>query len=249
MSTRLLVIGEALVDIVAAPSGERTEHVGGSPANVRVTHRSLFDGSNQGIALTDAPAFSFQGHPEASPGPHDVAPLFDRFIENAPDAHVTFVRASPRGRDDHLHGGTASVGQVEDRGDVVERLLRRPVDVLAVVRVRRGDDDHRDRRPAVAQLDEDVEAVGIAEAEEPHSTFLENALAQQGLIRPRDRRVLGGVCAGLAEHLGVRVQHVRLAFIVTSLAGGAGIAAYIFLWALTPQVRDAPDAPAAPTSA
>ncbi len=49
------------------------------PANVRVTHRSLFDGSNQGIALTDAPAFSFQGHPEASPGPHDVAGLFDRF--------------------------------------------------------------------------------------------------------------------------------------------------------------------------
>ncbi len=50
------------------------------PANVRVTHRSLFDGSNQGIALSDAPAFSFQGHPEASPGPHDVAPLFDRFV-------------------------------------------------------------------------------------------------------------------------------------------------------------------------
>ena len=50
------------------------------PANVRVTHRSLFDGSNQGIALTDAPAFSFQGHPEASPGPHDVAPLFDQFV-------------------------------------------------------------------------------------------------------------------------------------------------------------------------
>ncbi len=50
------------------------------PANVRVTHRSLFDGSNQGIALTDTPAFSFQGHPEASPGPHDVAYLFDRFI-------------------------------------------------------------------------------------------------------------------------------------------------------------------------
>ena len=50
------------------------------PANVRVTHRSLFDGSNQGIELTDAPAFSFQGHPEASPGPHDVAPLFDKFI-------------------------------------------------------------------------------------------------------------------------------------------------------------------------
>ncbi len=50
------------------------------PANVRVTHRSLFDGSNQGIALNDAPAFSFQGHPEASPGPHDLAPLFDRFV-------------------------------------------------------------------------------------------------------------------------------------------------------------------------
>ncbi|MGV8959015.1 MAG: glutamine-hydrolyzing carbamoyl-phosphate synthase small subunit [Stenotrophomonas sp.] len=50
------------------------------PANVRTTHRSLFDGSNQGIALTDAPAFSFQGHPEASPGPHDVASLFDRFV-------------------------------------------------------------------------------------------------------------------------------------------------------------------------
>jgi len=50
------------------------------PGNVRVTHRSLFDGSNQGIELADAPAFSFQGHPEASPGPHDVAPLFDRFV-------------------------------------------------------------------------------------------------------------------------------------------------------------------------
>ncbi|HEY5614279.1 MAG TPA: glutamine-hydrolyzing carbamoyl-phosphate synthase small subunit [Lysobacter sp.] len=50
------------------------------PATARVTHRSLFDGSNQGIELTDAPAFSFQGHPEASPGPHDVAPLFDKFV-------------------------------------------------------------------------------------------------------------------------------------------------------------------------
>jgi len=50
------------------------------PANVRATHRSLFDGSLQGIELTDAPAYSFQGHPEASPGPHDVAGLFDRFI-------------------------------------------------------------------------------------------------------------------------------------------------------------------------
>ena len=50
------------------------------PANLRTTHRSLFDGSLQGLARTDRPAFSFQGHPEASPGPHDVAPLFDRFI-------------------------------------------------------------------------------------------------------------------------------------------------------------------------
>ena len=50
------------------------------PATLRATHRSLFDGSLQGIARTDRPAFSFQGHPEASPGPHDVAPLFDRFI-------------------------------------------------------------------------------------------------------------------------------------------------------------------------
>ena len=50
------------------------------PANLRVTHVSLFDGSNQGIARTDVPAFSFQGHPEASPGPHDVAYLFDRFV-------------------------------------------------------------------------------------------------------------------------------------------------------------------------
>ena len=48
--------------------------------NVRVTHVSLFDGSLQGIALTDKPAFSFQGHPEASPGPHDLAYLFDRFV-------------------------------------------------------------------------------------------------------------------------------------------------------------------------
>ncbi|MEQ1772867.1 MAG: glutamine-hydrolyzing carbamoyl-phosphate synthase small subunit [Burkholderiales bacterium] len=50
------------------------------PANCRVTHVSLFDGSLQGFALTDKPAFCFQGHPEASPGPHDVAYLFDRFI-------------------------------------------------------------------------------------------------------------------------------------------------------------------------
>lgn len=51
------------------------------PAGVRVTHRSLFDQSLQGIELVDAPAFGFQGHPEASPGPHDAAPLFDHFID------------------------------------------------------------------------------------------------------------------------------------------------------------------------
>tara|TARA_R110002167_G_scaffold57840_8_gene163830 strand:+ start:72979 stop:74124 length:1146 start_codon:yes stop_codon:yes gene_type:complete len=51
------------------------------PANIKVTHKSLFDGSLQGIHLTDKPAFSFQGHPEASPGPTDAAPLFDHFIE------------------------------------------------------------------------------------------------------------------------------------------------------------------------
>jgi carbamoyl-phosphate synthase small subunit len=51
------------------------------PAILRVTHRSLFDGTIQGLARTDAPAFCFQGHPEASPGPHDVAPLFDHFIK------------------------------------------------------------------------------------------------------------------------------------------------------------------------
>ena len=50
------------------------------PDNVRAIHRSLFDGTLQGIELTDRPAFSFQGHPEASPGPQDVSPLFDRFV-------------------------------------------------------------------------------------------------------------------------------------------------------------------------
>ncbi len=50
------------------------------PANLRPTHISLFDGSLQGVARTDVPAFSFQGHPEASPGPHDLSYLFDRFI-------------------------------------------------------------------------------------------------------------------------------------------------------------------------
>ncbi len=50
------------------------------PANIRATHRSLFDGSLQGLRFTDRPAFGFQGHPEASPGPHDIAALFDEFV-------------------------------------------------------------------------------------------------------------------------------------------------------------------------
>ena len=51
------------------------------PACLKATHVSLFDGSLQGIHRTDKPAFSFQGHPEASPGPHDAAGLFDHFID------------------------------------------------------------------------------------------------------------------------------------------------------------------------
>ena len=52
------------------------------PNNVEATHRSLFDGSLQGITFKDQPAFGFQGHPEASPGPHDLLPLFERFIQD-----------------------------------------------------------------------------------------------------------------------------------------------------------------------
>jgi carbamoyl-phosphate synthase small subunit len=57
------------------------------PANCRVTHRSLFDGTLQGFARTDRPAFCFQGHPEASPGPHDVDYLFDRFVRMMTERH------------------------------------------------------------------------------------------------------------------------------------------------------------------
>jgi carbamoyl-phosphate synthase small subunit len=52
------------------------------PPNLRPTHVSLFDGTLQGLARTDRPAFCFQGHPEASPGPHDIAYLFDRFVSS-----------------------------------------------------------------------------------------------------------------------------------------------------------------------
>ncbi len=57
------------------------------PANVEVTHRSLFDGSLQGFRLTDRPAFCFQGHPEASPGPHDIRYLFSKFAEELQSAN------------------------------------------------------------------------------------------------------------------------------------------------------------------
>ncbi len=58
------------------------------PATLRATHVSLFDGTLQGLARTDRPAFSFQGHPEASPGPHDIAYLFDRFVTQMQGASV-----------------------------------------------------------------------------------------------------------------------------------------------------------------
>ncbi len=60
---------------------------------LQATHVSLFDGSLQGIARTDRPAFSFQGHPEASPGPHDIAPLFDRFIQMMQDQKASHAKA------------------------------------------------------------------------------------------------------------------------------------------------------------
>ncbi len=63
------------------------------PENVEATHRSLFDGTLQGIAFTDRPAFSFQGHPEASPGPHDLLPLFERFIQFMDAQKKTGLRA------------------------------------------------------------------------------------------------------------------------------------------------------------
>jgi carbamoyl-phosphate synthase small subunit len=66
------------------------------PEGVRFTHRSLFDDSLQGIELINAPAFGFQGHPEASPGPHDISGLFDRFVESMESArssdNVTVLR-------------------------------------------------------------------------------------------------------------------------------------------------------------
>ncbi len=64
------------------------------PENVVATHRSLFDGTLQGIAFADRPAFSFQGHPEASPGPHDLLPLFDRFIQEMDEQKKSGFKAT-----------------------------------------------------------------------------------------------------------------------------------------------------------
>jgi len=64
------------------------------PAHVEATHRSLFDGTLQGISLKERAAFSFQGHPEASPGPHDVLPLFERFISNMDELKRALTQAS-----------------------------------------------------------------------------------------------------------------------------------------------------------
>ena len=60
---------------------------------MEATHRSLFDGTLQGIAFRDRPAFSFQGHPEASPGPHDLVPLFERFIQHMDAQKRSGIRA------------------------------------------------------------------------------------------------------------------------------------------------------------
>jgi carbamoyl-phosphate synthase small subunit len=67
------------------------------PENVVATHRSLFDGTLQGITLADRPAFSFQGHPEASPGPHDLVPLFERFIRDMASQRRTIHKALLKG--------------------------------------------------------------------------------------------------------------------------------------------------------
>jgi carbamoyl-phosphate synthase small subunit len=63
------------------------------PPNVEATHRSLFDGTLQGISLKGQPAFSFQGHPEASPGPHDLLPLFERFLADMEAGKRSLMRA------------------------------------------------------------------------------------------------------------------------------------------------------------
>jgi carbamoyl-phosphate synthase small subunit len=62
------------------------------PANLQATHKSLFDGSLQAVQHSEKPAFGFQGHPEASPGPHDITHLFDHFIKLIKSASDTAAR-------------------------------------------------------------------------------------------------------------------------------------------------------------
>ena len=66
------------------------------PSHLRATHVSLFDHTLQGFAFVDQPAFCFQGHPEAQPGPHDVGYLFDRFIRNMELAHASQAQAATK---------------------------------------------------------------------------------------------------------------------------------------------------------
>ncbi len=77
------------------------------PATVRATHRSLFDGSLQGIERLDRPAFSFQGHPEASPGPHDVDPLFARFVRTMRERMLKRGASKGGAQDHRAHGRVA----------------------------------------------------------------------------------------------------------------------------------------------
>ena len=79
-STRVQNLADGTVMITSQNHGFAVD-AASLPDNVRATHKSLFDDSLQGIERSDKHAFGFQGHPEASPGPHDVAPLFDHFIE------------------------------------------------------------------------------------------------------------------------------------------------------------------------
>ena len=85
------------------------------PANLRVTHVTLFDGTLQGLARTDKPAFCFQGHPEASPGPHDIGYLFDRFIGADGEAQRYSRTKMPKRTDIHsvliIGAGPIIIGQ------------------------------------------------------------------------------------------------------------------------------------------
>ena len=99
------------------------------PENLRATHRSLFDGSLQGVARTDRPAFSFQGHPEASPGPHDLRLLFEHFMY----LMVKRMQANFRGR------GT---GQAEV-GRRVSAAVPKRTDLESILIIGAGPDHHR----------------------------------------------------------------------------------------------------------